>query len=145
MLSRTPQFSRQKHTSEHFFYRTASNGCVQISTIFLKKEKTEQKFHSTRSSHPEVFCKKSVLKSFTKFKGKHLYCSLFFHNFGGLKPATLLKRRPQHSCFLCIFSEIFQNTFFHRTPPVAACVKSQKCDEDPVKHQQDRIFCDIFS
>ena len=85
MLSRTPQFSRQKHTSEHFFYRTASNGCFQISTIFLKKEKTEKKFHSTRSSHPEVFCKKSVLKSFTKFKGKHLCRSLFFNKIAGLQ------------------------------------------------------------
>ena len=29
------------------------------------------------SSRPEVFCKKSVLKNFAKFTGKHLYQSLF--------------------------------------------------------------------
>ena len=28
-------------------------------------------------SRPEVFCKKSVLKNFTKFTGKHLCLSLF--------------------------------------------------------------------
>ena len=30
-----------------------------------------------RSSHPEVFCKKGVLRNFTKFTGKHLCQSLF--------------------------------------------------------------------
>ena len=31
-----------------------------------------------RSSRPEVFCKKGVLKNFAKFTGKHLGQSLFF-------------------------------------------------------------------
>ena len=30
VLSRTPQIPWQKHTSEHFFYRTAPSGCFQI-------------------------------------------------------------------------------------------------------------------
>ena len=30
-----------------------------------------------RSSHPEVFCKKDVLRNFPKFSGKHLRQSLF--------------------------------------------------------------------
>ena len=29
------------------------------------------------NSHPEVFCKKGVLKKFTNFTGKYLCCSLF--------------------------------------------------------------------
>ena len=41
-----------------------------------------------RSNHPQVFCKKGVLKNIAKFTGKHLCQSLFF------------------------------NTFFHRTLPV---------------------------
>ena len=45
-----------------------------------------------RSSHPEVFCKKDVLKNFAKFTGKHLRQSLFFNKVAGLRPATLLKR-----------------------------------------------------
>ena len=37
-----------------------------------------------RSSRPEVFSKKGVLKNVTKFTGKHM-C---------LRPATLSKKRP---------------------------------------------------
>ena len=35
-------------------------------------------FARCRSSRPEVFCKKSVLRNFTKFTGKHLRQSSFF-------------------------------------------------------------------
>ena len=42
--------------------------------------------NNIRSSRPEVFCKKDVLKNFAKFLGKHLCQSLFFN-----KDATLLK------------------------------------------------------
>ena len=38
----------------------------------------------SRSSRPEVFCKTGFLKNFTKFTGKHLCQSLFFHEVGGL-------------------------------------------------------------
>ena len=31
----------------------------------------------SRSSRPEVFCKKDPLKTYAKFTGKHLYWSLF--------------------------------------------------------------------
>ena len=34
-----------------------------------------------RSSRPKVFCKKGVLRNFTKFTGKHLCLSLFFVKF----------------------------------------------------------------
>ena len=45
--------------------------------------------------------------------------SFFFDKVAGLRPATLLKKRLWQSCFLWI-CEIFKNTFFYRTPPVAA-------------------------
>ena len=32
-----------------------------------------------KSSRPDVFCKKGVLRNFAKFTGKHLYQSLFFN------------------------------------------------------------------
>ena len=40
-----------------------------------------------RSSHQEVFCKKSILKNFAKFKftGKHLCRGLFFSKVASLK------------------------------------------------------------
>ena len=55
---------------------------------------------NSRSNRPEVFCKKGVLRNFPKFTGKHLYQRLFFN-----KGA---------------FCEISKNTFFYRTPSVAA-------------------------
>ena len=36
-----------------------------------------------RSSRPEVFCEKGVLRKFTKFTGKRLYQSLFFNKVAG--------------------------------------------------------------
>ena len=56
------------------------------------------KLSRNRSSRPGVFCKKGVLRNFTKFTVKHLCQSLFFEN---------------------TFSK---NTFFHRTPLVAASI-----------------------
>ena len=48
-----------------------------------------------RSSRPEVFCQKGVLRNFTKFTGKHM-CQVLRP---GLRPATLLKKRLWHRCF----------------------------------------------
>ena len=42
----------------------------------------------TRSSRPEVFCKKDVLRNFTKFTGKHLCQNLFFNKIAGLRQNT---------------------------------------------------------
>ena len=61
-----------------------------------------------RSSRPEVFSKKGVLRNFTKFTGKHLCQSLFF------------KKETLAHVFSCEFWEISKNTFLHRTPLVAA-------------------------
>ena len=42
-------------------------------------------FAKTRSSRPEVFCKKGVLRNFAKFTGKqYLYQGLFFNKAAGL-------------------------------------------------------------
>ena len=46
-----------------------------------------------RSSGPEVFCRKVVIRNFAKFKGKHLCQSLPFNKVAGLRPATLLKKK----------------------------------------------------
>ena len=40
-------------------------------------------FTYVRSSRPEVFCKKGVLRNFAKFTGKHLCQSLFFSKVPG--------------------------------------------------------------
>ena len=48
-------------------------------------------------SHPEVFCKKGVLKKFIKFTRKHLCWSIFLIK---LRPATLSERGFNTSVFL---------------------------------------------
>ena len=46
-----------------------------------------------RSIHSELFCKKTVLKNFAKFTGKHLRRSLFFNKVEVLQRETLLKKK----------------------------------------------------
>ena len=59
-----------------------------------------------------MFCKKGVLRNFAKFTGKHLCQSLFF------------KKETLAQVFSCEFCGIFKNTFFYRTPLVAASALS---------------------
>ena len=55
----------------------------------------------SRSSRPEVFFEKGVLKNFAKFTREHQCQSFFFNKVAG---------------------EIFKSIFFYRTPLVAASV-----------------------
>ena len=55
-----------------------------------------------RSSRPEMFYKKGVLRNFTKFPGKHLCRSLFLNKVAGLTPGTLLKKDSGTGVFLGI-------------------------------------------
>ena len=64
-----------------------------------------------RSSHPEVLCKKRVLKNSTKFTGKHLCQSLFFDKVAG-QVCNFIKKETLALMFSCEFCEIFKNTFF---------------------------------
>ena len=70
----------------------------------------------------EVFCKKDVLRNFTKFTGKYLCHSLFFNKVAGLRPATLFKKKGPGTGVSCEFFEISKNIFSYRTPSVAASV-----------------------
>ena len=69
-------------------------------------------FKIFRSSHPEVFCKKRVAKSFSKFTEKHLCWSFFFNKVTCFKTATLLKERLQHKCFPVNFAKLLTVVFF---------------------------------
>ena len=74
---------------------------------------SERASERDRSSRPEVFCKKRVLKNFAKFPGKRLRQSLFLNKFAGLRPATW------HKFFPVNFVK-FLRTPFYRTPLVVA-------------------------
>ena len=52
---------------------------------FLSVNHSKSKY---RSSSPEVFCKKGVIRNFPKFTGKNLCQSLFFNRDVGLKPVN---------------------------------------------------------
>ena len=72
-----------------------------------------------RSSRPEVFCKKGVIKNFTKFKGKHLYQSLFLIKLHAWA-CNFIKKETLAQVFSCKFCQILKNTYFYRIPLVAA-------------------------
>ena len=78
-----------------------------------------------RSSHQRCSMKKVVLRNFTKFTGKHMCQSLFFNKVTGLRPATLLKKRPWHGCFPANFAK-FPRTRFLQKPLTIATATLQK-------------------
>ena len=90
----------------NYFLNFFLEGCFKLLTI--------------RSSCPEVFSKKGVLRYFAKFTGKHLCESFFFNKVAGLRPAKFIEKEILAQVFSCKFCEISKNTFFHRTSLVAA-------------------------
>ena len=58
----------------------------------------------TRSSRPEVFCKKGVLRNLAKFTAKHLCQSLLYNKVAGM--------RLWHRCFLVNFVKFLRSSFF---------------------------------
>ena len=111
---------KQQYNLSERYFRIANQSlfsCLKNEKIvFLKKN-----FFPRRSSRPEAFCKKGVLKNFAKFTGKHLRQSLFFNKFVGFRSVTLEKIEHGTDVFLWILLK-FQEHFLYRTPPVAASV-----------------------
>ena len=64
-----------------------------------------------RSSRPEVFCKKGVIRNFAKFTGKHLCQSLFLNKYSGLRPENFLKKRLWYRCFSVNFAKFLKTLF----------------------------------
>ena len=63
-----------------------------ISNTFISNAR--QNF---RSSRPDLFCKKGVLRNFAKLTGKYLGQSRFFNKVAGLRPELLLFQNYSHS------------------------------------------------
>ena len=86
-----------------------------------------------RSSHQRCSVKKGVLRNFAKCTGKHLCQRLFFNKVTGLSPlltglSNFIKKEALAQVFSCEFCEIFKNTYFYRTPLVAASDHFHKTD-----------------
>ena len=77
------------------------------------------------SSHQRCSVKKGVLRNFTKFTGKHLCQSLFFNKVPGLRPATLLKKRPWHRYFPVNSAKFLRTLFLRNTS--GRLLLSSKC------------------
>ena len=43
------------------------------------------------------------------------------------EPCNFIKKRLQYRCYPVKFAKIFKNTFFYRTPPVPASLKTRFC------------------
>ena len=70
-----------------------------------------------------ILWKTVVFKNKAKFIGKQLFWSLFFNKVAGLRPATLVKKRPQYSCFPVNFATFLRATFLRNTPRATASGK----------------------
>ena len=80
--------------------------CLSVSAIpFILTDFFQ--YNQLRSSHPEMFCKKGILKNSAKFKGKHLYQSLFFNKVAGHRPqaCSFIKKETLTQVFSCEFCE----------------------------------------
>ena len=86
-----------------------------------------------RSSRPEVFCKKGVLKHFAKFTGKHLCHSLFFNKVPGLPMSKWDFSKA--TCFPVNFVKFLRSQFFNRI----ASLRSATLVKKRLRHS-----CDIF-
>ena len=64
-----------------------------------------------RSSRPDVFWEKYVLRNFTKFTGKHLCQSLFFNKVAG-GACNFIRKETLAQVLSYEFREISKNTFF---------------------------------
>ena len=102
---RTPLVAASGHWNSHYFY---VGWAPMLTFIFWRSYKD-------RSSRPDVFCKKRVLRNFAKFTGKHL-CQR-------PRPVILAKRDSGTGVFMWIFREISKKTFYYRTPLVAVSYK----------------------
>ena len=84
---------------------------IAVQWLLLAITVNNENVNINRSSRTEVFCKKSALRKFAKFTGKHRWHSLFFNKVTGLRPATLLKNRLWHRCFPVNFEKFLRTPF----------------------------------
>ena len=96
----SPTFLRKQLTASDMVLNTPLSH--KLSTYYYNADVCKDP-NDYRSSLPEVFCKKGVLKNFTKFTGKHLCQNLFFNKVAGLQACNfILKNDSGTGLFLWI-------------------------------------------
>ena len=91
---------------------------AHIKSLRVKKLYSALVIEINRSSRPDVFCKKGVVRNFAKLTGRHLCQGLSFNKVAAL--GLFIKKETLAQVFSCEFCEISKNTFSYRTPLVAA-------------------------
>ena len=104
------------HLQKDLFYFSTKKFLTQLLYFWNYNPSPNGQIFPDRSSLPEVFCKKDVLKISTKLTGKHLCQSLFFNKVTGLSPRTLLKKMLWHRCFPADFAKFLGILFL--TEPI---------------------------
>ena len=100
------------------FYRSLYSGLTEICLFDLGASTDRETGYTKikpahgRSRRPEKFCKKRQFKQFRKIHRKTPVPESLFKIKLQAAPATLLKKRLRHRCFLLDFCETFKNTFF---------------------------------
>ena len=89
--------------SQYHVYLKKTEGYMQILDA-VQRVSTKR----NRSSRPELFSKKDVIKTFSKFTGKYQCWSLFLISIS-LQPVPLLKKRL-HYGYLLLRTHFLQNT-----------------------------------
>ena len=115
-----------KHSYSYLLYYVHCFLCSNMENYVLANLfiRSDYLLFTDRSIRPEVFCRKGVLRNFAKFTGKHLRQSLLFNKVAGLRPkaCNFIKKEILEQVLSCEFCGISKNTFFYRTPLVAASV-----------------------
>ena len=85
--------------------------CLSSDGVSLVGQQPENE--QCGSSHPEVFCRKGVLRNFAKFTGKHLCQSLFFNKVTGLRPeaCNFIKKETLVQVFPVEFAKFLRTPF----------------------------------
>ena len=86
-----------------------SHSWIKYEVDILFKRAIWEKLDKKTGSRPEMFCKKGVLRNFTKFTGEHLCQSLFF-----FLASNFIKKEILKQLFSCEFCETFKTPFLAR-------------------------------
>ena len=90
----------------HVMTKPFRHGKIEDSLVRSKNQKLPP-FGKFAEAATRCSMKKGVLRSFTKFTGKHLCQSL--------KPATLLNKRLWHRCFTVNFAKFLRTPVLRNT------------------------------